>query len=184
MRRVIFLFIFLFSLINFCPAQSNGFVFLSESKYFNIYSQGEQDLLKLIRRLDIRSEYLSLKSVSPSQKRPQDILGEIFDVIFLEAQDILRMYPYNFKGNIKLCQNQRELNNFSRQFSGQNLSSSSFYIYNKNSIYINIQDICPESLAYEIACAIISHYFAVLPPKDVQDILAKDVGNRIKRLAR
>jgi len=187
MRRIIFLFailsFFLSIFVDLCFAQPDEFK-ISESKYFNIYSQEKLDLLKLIRRLDIRSEYLSLKSSSFGQEKLEKILEEIIDAIFLEAQDSLHMYIYNFKGNIKICQNQKELNNAFHQFSDHNLYTPSFYIHDTNSIYLNFQDIRLEALAYEIARSIISHYFVVLPTEDVQEILAKDVGYRIKKLAK
>ncbi len=185
MRKIISLFIFLFCLSSPCFAQPTELVQISQAKYFNIYSPQGADLLKLVQRLNIRSEYLLLESPSPSgQEKLQDALGEIIDAIFLETSDILHMYLYAFKGNIKICQDQKQLNAFSRKFFGQDLRAPSFYNRQTNSIYINIRNIRPEVLAYEMAHAIVSHYYAVLPPKQVQEILAKDVESQIRKLAR
>ena len=140
MRKAIFLSIFLLCLIDLCFAQSNesmplrtsieqqgnmessmGFVQIARSKYFNIYSQEEINLLKLIRRLDIRSEYLLMSGTTARQEQMQDMLGAIIDAIFLEASDVLRMYLYSFKGNIKICQNRQELNKAFRNFFNRDL---------------------------------------------------------------
>ena len=204
MKKGITLFIILFYLVNPCYAQSaneftplettinqrgkmkslTGFIQIAGSKYFNIYSQEASGLLKLIRRLDIRSEYLLLEGASSGRKQLQDMLGAIVDAIFLEASDVLRMYLYSFKGNIKICQNQRELNKAFREVFGRGSKDTAFYAHDTNSIYINMRNICPENLAYEIAHTIISHYFVVLPPVEVREILAKDVGQQIKKLAK
>lgn len=114
----------------------------------------------------------------------QEALGEIADALFLETSDILHMYLYSFKGNIRFCRDQEQLNGFSRRFLNRDLRKPSFYVGDTNSIYINIRDTRPELLAYEIARAIISHYYAVLPPESVQEILAGDVKDKIGKLAK
>ena len=184
MRKAIFLFSFLFCLVNLSFAQSNEFTQVSQSKYFYIYSPQDASLLKLIHRLDIRSEYLLLESFTSGQEQLLNMLGAIVDAIFLEACDVLHMYIYSFKGNIKICQNQKELNKAFRKFSDQNLNGQAFYIHNTNSIYINIQNIRVEGLAYEIAQTIISHYFVVLPPVEIRKTLARDVGYQIRKLVK
>lgn len=184
MRKAILLLIFWLCLVNPGLAQLDEFTQNTQSKYFNIYSPRKANFPALTRRLHIRSEYLLLESAPPGYGDSQDMLGAIIDALFLEACDILHMYVYNFKGNIKICQNQAELNRAFSELVGQDLRAPSFYVHNTNSIYINIQDIRSEVLAYEIAQAIISHYYAVLPPPGVQEILAKDVQTQIRRLSR
>ena len=199
MRKLISLLILLLCLTDFCLAQSNErstqersivqqdvavFTQIARSKYFNIFSQKELDFLKLIRRLDLRSEYLLLRNISYAEEPIEDMLGAIVDAIFLEASDVLHMYLYSFKGNIKLCQNQQELNKIFRDLFDRDSRTHSFYAHNTNSIYVNMQNIRLEDLAYEVARAIISHYFAVLPPAEVQETLAKDAGYQIKKLAK
>ena len=203
MRKAILSFSLFVCLVNICFAQSNeftpleapleqrdklrplmDFIQIAGSKYFNIYSSKEADLLKLIRRLDIRSGYLLMSVASSTQEQQQGMLADIVDAIFLEACDVLHMYLYSFKGNIKICQNQKELNEVFRKFSERDLDMHSFYVHNTNSIYINMGNIRPEYLAREIAHAIIAHYFVVLPPAEVRETLAKDVGYQIKKLAK
>lgn len=185
MKKAIFLLIFLFCLSRFSAAQPAELVRVSQAKYFNVYSPEGADLLKLIQRLNIRSEHLLLKSSSaPGQERLQDALAEIVDALFLETSDILHMYLYSFKGNIRFCEDQDQLNGFSRKFFERDLRKPSFYTRDTNSIYINIRDARAELLAYEIARAIISHYYAVLPPEEVQEILARDVKGKIEKLSK
>jgi len=185
MKKAISLLIFLFCLSHLSAAQPAELVQVSRAKYFNVYSPEGADLLKLVQRLNIRSEYLLLRSSSASgQERLQDALGEIVDAIFLETSDILHMYLYSFKGNIRFCQDQEQLSGFSRKFFDRDLRKPSFYASDTNSIYINIRDTRAELLAYEIARAIISHYYAVLPPEEVQEILSRDVKDKIEKLAK
>ncbi len=185
MKRIILLSVILISFGTVCFAQPIGFNKVAQSKYFNIYSTKEINLLQLIRRLDIRSEYLLIKEASYMKQQPQIMLGALFDAIFLEACDVLHMYLYKFKVNIKICQNQRELNRIYRELlAGKSLKAPAFYLHKTNSIYINVQYIQPESFAYEVAHAVIAHYFAVLPPVRVRETLAKDVGYQIRKLTK
>ena len=153
-----------------------------QGKHFIIYAHKGAGFLSLSRRLDINSEYLLLENISLAKAGPQQMFAAILDAIFQEASDVLHMYVYSFKGNIRICRNQYELNRAFRRLSGRNLRGASFYAHETNSIYINAQTIRLEDLAYDIAQAIIAHYFAVYPPERVREPLAKDVGYQIKKL--
>lgn len=61
MKKAISLLVFLFCLSCFSIARPAELVWVSRAKYFNIYSPEGTDLLKLIQRLNIRSEYLLLE---------------------------------------------------------------------------------------------------------------------------
>ncbi len=181
MRKILLLFIFLFCFNGFVFAQPDEFVQISRSKYFVIYSQEKVSLSELVRRFNIRSEYLLLNPVSSSER---DVLGQVIDAIFLEVCDALHMYLYNFQGNLKICRNQKELDRLFDESFDHDGRRVAFYIHKINSIYIDARRVDPETLAYEIARAIISRYFVVLPPAGVQEILAMDAGCQIGKLAK
>ena len=183
MRKAIILLIALLSFARVSFAQPKEFSQVSESKYFTIYSQGQTNLLRLTKQIDINSQYLLLETASfSSQGQLQRRLGSILDAIFLEASDILRMHLYNFKGSIRIYPNQHEFKQAIAGFPSKN--TTAYYLQNTNSIYINMQALKPEALGYAVARAIIANYFAVSPPITVQEILAQDVGYHISRMAR
>lgn len=150
-----------------------------ESNYFTVYLQKEMDLITLAKKLDIHSEYLLSTSFLD---RPEDVLAKILDAIFLEVSDILDIHLLSFKGSIKISQDFEELKKVFKDLFSQELTTHSFYVYNSNTIYIDAQNIKPEILAHEIAHAIINRYFVIPPPIKLQEILAKYVEYRIKKL--
>ena len=59
-----------------------------------------------------------------------------------------------------------------------------WYIFEYNTIYINVQDLFAEMLAHEIAHAIIDNYLSVRPPRATAEILARYVGKHLNKKAK
>jgi len=172
-----FLLLILFSNLTFiCFAQKNF-----ESNYFKIYSKEDIDLIALAKKLDIPSQYLL--DVSFSDK-PEAVLAKVIDGIYSEVSDTLDIHLYSYKGNIRILRDFEELKKAFRELFRQELITYSFYVYSSNTIYVDAQNVKPEILAHEIAHAIINRYFFIPPPERVQEILAKYVEYRIKKLVR
>lgn len=152
-----------------------------EGDYFKIYAQEDTDLMDLVKKLDIHSQYLLDK---PFLDKPEMILTEVLDAIFLETSDILDIHLYNYRGNIKIYKDYKRLKEEFKSLFNEDLTALSFYISSSNTIYIDAENIKPEILAHEIAHALINRYFVVSPPIKVQEILAKYVEYKIRRLKR
>lgn len=184
-RNIIFIILiiafFAFSSLSF--AQDIGsFNKKCEAKYFTVYYQPDVDLLSITQKIDINpSQYLILDSNS-NEASPQMILTKTLDALFLEVCDILDMHLYRFHGNIKICRNSDELKKLFYSYFNQELKAPSFYIYNSNTIYLSADNLNSWVLGHEIAHAIISHYFVVLPPMKIQEILAGYVEYQMRKI--
>ena len=54
-----------------------------------------------------------------------------------------------------------------------------WYVYELNTIYLNVDDVHEGMLAHEIAHSIIDHYLLVRPPKATAEILARYVDKHL-----
>ena len=59
-----------------------------------------------------------------------------------------------------------------------------WYIFEYNTIYLNVQDLHSEMFAHEMAHAIIDNYLAVRPPRATAEILARYVGKHLNKKAK
>lgn len=152
-----------------------------EGKYFTIYYQPEVDLLAMTRKIDIYpSQYLIFDSQN-RESNPELNLTKTLDALFLEVSDILDMHLSSFHGNIKVCRNFEELEKIFYDYFNMQLKTPSFYIYNSNTIYVDAIGLNACVLGHEIAHAIICHYFVVLPPVKIQEVLAGYVEYQLKK---
>ena len=61
------------------------------------------------------------------------------------------------------------------------LDERSYYLHETNTVYISYKDLTLGMLGHEIAHAIISNYFVVLPSAEVQEILSGYVEYSLKK---
>ncbi len=155
-----------------------------ESKYFAIYYSPQIDISKLSQQLNITAvdKILAGKSIGEDIASEPE-LAKMIDILYGLVGDIVDMHIYNFKGNVKVCQNQAQLNNIYRNLFGKDLASYmvSFYVNDISTIYISGESFRREVLGHEIAHAILNHYFVVSPPAKVQEILAKYVEYQLRK---
>jgi hypothetical protein len=59
-----------------------------------------------------------------------------------------------------------------------------WYIFEYNTIYLNVQDLFAGMLAHEIAHAVVDNYLAVRPPRATAEILARYVGKHLNKKAK
>jgi hypothetical protein len=155
-----------------------------EGKYFTIYYSQQIDISILSQQLSITAadKILAGRNIDDDIASEHGIAGMI-DVLYSLVGDMVDMHVYNFKGNIKICQNHVQLNNIYRKLFGQDLLSYmvSFYISDTSTIYISEENFRREVLGHEIAHAIINHYFVVSPPVKVQEILSKYIEYQLRK---
>ena len=155
-----------------------------ESEYCEIYFLSYRELKKINSNVDvssislnfekkIRSPKIKTKSISEKVKRK-------FDIIFKKAEDILNMYPRGIKVKINIYLNKKQLDKAYHKLFKQKNRAISFYVYKTNTIYTSVQHISEGVLAHEMGHCIIDHYFVILPPSKVQEILAIYVDTHLK----
>lgn len=180
-----------FALVLFSSLTSISYAFdfsnRVESEHFTVYYQNGVDPLDIAYKINIGNPLYLYKDESKVIVRgnePKQLMVQNIDILFKEVCNILDMHLYSYHGDIKIYQSKEELKKtFSEMFGGE-LKSESFYCYEENTIYISTQGINPGILGHEMAHAIINHYFVVMPPMKVQEVLAGYVEYSINKKLR
>jgi len=111
-------------------------------------------------------------------KDPIESVKEKVDAIFERVQDILNMHRRMNKVVINIYPNKKRFYEVNRII-GKNRRVRSWYVFERNTIYINAEDVHEGILAHELAHAIIDHYLAVRPPRATAEILARYVDKHL-----
>lgn len=160
----------------------DGFIIArkAESEHFNIYYAPELDPMALSQTLNIAaSDELLNKRASGSGN---SLLSSMVDALFSQVCNILDMQLYSYQGNIKVCRDHKQLSEIYHNLFGKDLSGrESFYVYDLNTIYISAISFKREILGHEIAHAVISHYFVVLPSVKIQEVLSSYVEYQLRK---
>ena len=165
-------------------AAEKGLTFIAEGKYFSIYGPKGLDVRELLSKLNYRY-FLQVDSfLDKEENDPGGLLSKTMDALYLEASDVLGIHVYSFHGNFLIYQDKASLNAFFKDYLNQDLVESSYYFHEKNTIYVSYPDLTLGMIGHEIAHAVISNYFVVLPPPKVQEILAGYVDYSLRKQAR
>ena len=144
------------------------------TRFCTVFYSDEVDLGAVNRRINLRfSDFYSPRTYREKVDFSiKDILSEKFDAIFSKVQDILDMYPSKIHVAINIYKTQEELDAVYEGIFNEPNTAISFYVYKTNTIY-TVEDIVTENiLAHEMAHCIIDHYFVILPPRKIQEMLA------------
>jgi hypothetical protein len=156
-----------------------------EGKHFIIYYTAQSDVRSLSRQLNIRpSDELLVGGTAKEANSSEEQLTNMLDTLFLRVCDILDMNLYSFQGNIKICQDHSQLRSVYNNIFDKDLGNrESFYVYSFNTIYISAESFKREILGHEMAHAVISHYFVVLPSVKIQEVLSSYVEFQLRKIA-
>ncbi len=159
-----------------------GFAKVIESKYFTVYYPPELDVSGLAQKLNISASdmFLAGKPVKKGLSSEAG-LADMLDALFTQVSDILDMHIYSFRGNIKICRDFAQLKQVYKNFTNQELQAQSFYAYSVNTVYISADSFERGIIGHEVAHAVISKYFVVLPPEKIQEILSMYVDYELHK---
>ena len=152
------------------------------SKFCSVFYGNNVDLKKVNRRLNLGfSNFYSARNYKENPGfSMENTVSDKFDAIFNKAEDILDMYPAKINVTINIYKNQEELNKVYEEFFSEPNKAVSFYIYKTNTIYTIESQLNENILAHEMAHCIIDHYFVILPPRKIQEMLAVYVDVHLK----
>lgn len=152
------------------------------SKFCTVFYENDVDLRKVNRRVNLGfSDFYSPMSHKESPEvSVEDILSNKFDSIFNRAEEILDMYPARIHVAINIYKRQEDLDRVYEEFFNEPNTAISFYVYKTNTIYTVETAINENILSHEMAHCIIDHYFVILPPKKIQEMLAAYVDAHLK----
>ena len=154
-----------------------------ESKYTFIQYQSIEDLKRFNNQLDFGEAGWSLQHLFSTETpmNQMDGIRNKVDMIFTTVQQLLDMRKKMKKVTVNIYPNREQLDNAFFQLYQKNNHFRAGYIYELNTIYVNVKDLHEGMLAHEMAHAIIDHYLLVRPPAASAEILARYVDSHLHR---
>ena len=153
-----------------------------ESKYTIIHYQSSEDLKKFDRKIDYSPAEWGRGSLFSGSGSGSDIekLKKKMDALYTRVQQILDMRKKMKKIKIKIYKGKRQLHSaFKRIYKRERKNIRVWYIFEYNTIYVNVDDLHEGMLAHEMAHSIIDHYLTVRPPSKSAEILARYVDKHL-----
>lgn len=184
MKRILFttfLIIGILSAPSLSLAQVKNLPLIVKTQYFSIYGNEELDIKEVLIKLNFNYLLQVDNFISETNQDLESLLKKTIDALYLEASDVLGIHLYSFHGNIKFCRNQDSLNEVYNDYFKGDFPERSFYLHERNTIYISSPDLTLGMLGHEIAHVIISHYFVIAPSPEVQEILAGYVEYNLRK---
>ena len=145
-----------------------------DTYYFKVYYRDGVNLKTIERRLKQRGFFYGQKS-TPSDVSVEVRMGFLLDRLCNRAQDLLDMRPKMARLKIKIYESRDELNDEYYRIFKSRPGYKAFYIHKYSTIYTSEEDMSDSVIIHEMGHAIVDHYFAVIPPPVVGEILASYV---------
>lgn len=101
------------------------------------------------------------------------------DLLFEKVQQILDMRKPMRKVRVRIYKNNAELQKAYRKIFKRKGNVRGWYVYEYNTVFLNVKDVHAGMLAHELGHAIIDHYLEVRPPRATAEILARYVDEHL-----
>lgn len=164
-----------------------------ETSHATIEYQNPEDLKAFGKKLNYRAQnwFLGLLSNQSKSRKLSDEIGIKVDGIFERVQELLQMKKDMGKVLVKIYSNKDKLKTAYAGIAGSSVrcyddhcvkefsSPRAWYIYESNTIYINIDDFHQGILAHEMAHAVIDHFLGRRPDRDAAETLAQHVEKNL-----
>lgn len=152
-----------------------------ETKHTIIRFLSWEDLKWFNGRIDYSPGSWSLKSLfsSPDPSSLKVELKNKVDALYERVQEILDMRRGRGKVIINLYPDGKQLQGALHEIYNKPIRLRAWYIYERNTIYLNVKDVHEGMLAHEMAHSIIDQYLIVRPPKATAEILARYVDEHL-----
>lgn len=162
------------------PQEENRGVF--SSRFCTVFYENDVDLKKVNMRLNLGfAKFYSPMGYKEKQGDSADgAISYKFDAIFNRAEEILDMYPQKIHVAVNIYKTQEGLDEAYKEFFDESNKAVSFYVYKTNTIYTIESQLNENIVAHEMAHCIIDHYFVILPPVKIQEMLAAYVDMHLK----
>ena len=182
------IFIILIKLLLFCPftavqvkaSDHINWQYL-ETKYTIIHYQNLEDLKKFDDKIDFSPGKWGIKNLfsSSDSKQMKGKLARKIDALFEKVQEILDMRKRMKKVKINIYNNKRQLHDAFHKIYKKKCRIRSWYLYERKTIYSNVDDLHEGMLAHEMAHHVSNHYLIIRPPRATAEIVARYVDKHL-----
>jgi hypothetical protein len=135
---------------------------------------------KILFSTQIASQLINSQSNDQSASKDNK-LGAKVDSLFKRVQQILDMRKKMPKVKVKIYPDKASLHQAFLLIYRKNTKLRAWYLFEKNTVYVSVDDLHEGILAHELGHAIIDHFFAVRPPSATAEILARYVDKHLKK---
>ena len=184
---IVFFIIFLFPYQVFAQTeliigQNNEEWKIIESKCCTIHCHPEVDIKKVNNKIKIRFYDINCGRFSARTGDAEKKLADKFDCIFQKVQKILDMYPRRINLSVKIYKNQSQLDEAYKEIFGEKNERNfiSFYVHKYVTIHTTESAIRQGVIAHEIGHAVTDHYFLILPPEKIKELLSQYVESHLE----
>ncbi|MBC8441130.1 MAG: hypothetical protein H8D87_15770 [Deltaproteobacteria bacterium] len=108
-----------------------------------------------------------------------DTIAKKVDALFERSQEVLEMQGFTSKIIIKIFNNRQQLNHAFYKLYKKECNVRAWYIHEKLTVYIQLDDLHEGMLAHEFAHAIMNHYMIIPLPGKTAEILARYVDTNL-----
>lgn len=152
-----------------------------ESKYTIIRYQTLKDLKKFDKKIDYSPSEWGLKRLFSSGGSDNliDNVKKKVDALFERVQELLDMRKRMKKVKINIYHNKKQLHLAYNNIYKKKCRIRGWYLYEYNTIYINVCDLDEGMLAHEMAHSVTDRYLLVRPPRVTAEILSRYVDSHL-----
>jgi hypothetical protein len=146
------------------------------TKYTVIHFQSDRDLELFNLAIDysLGGGFKALFGGSGGKDFSAKLTKKIDD-LFARVQEILDMRKYMHRVQINIYSDKEKLQEVYRREVKTRGEYRAWYLFERNTIYLQVEDVNEGMLAHEMAHAIIDNFFQVRPPPASAEILARYV---------
>lgn len=152
-----------------------------ETKHTIIHYQSLEDLKKFNAKVDYGPEQWNPDQLFSSLQLDnlREIIKKKVDALYERVQEILDMHKKMQKVTIKIYRDRPQLHDAYLRIYKNTCHFRAWYIYENNTVYLNMNDLHEGMLAHELAHSIIDHYLLIRPPARTAEILARYVDSHL-----
>lgn len=149
-----------------------------KSDNFTVYYRPDVDLERIESSLRKRTYYLG--GAAGKDAGVEERVARRLDLLLKRAKELLGMYWKLPHFDIRIFKDRDELSGEYTKIFGARQEYKSFYVHKYKTIYTSEEDISDSVMVHEMGHAVIDHYFAVVPPPKVSEILASYVDMHLE----
>lgn len=125
-----------------------------------------------------QSSFAGFFSSSSTKDLTTDLIRKV-DKLFEKVQLILDMRKEMRPVRVRIFRNSDELGAAYYKIYHRKANVRGWYVYEFNTVFLNVRDVHEGMLAHELGHAIIDHYLEVRPPRATAEILARYVDEHL-----
>jgi len=153
-----------------------------ETRYTIVRYQTLEDLKRFDQEINYGKTAWGISRVfgrSSEEDIPFNVTNKV-DALWERVREILDMRKQSPKVTINIYGSKQQLGDAYTGIYNEAPRFRAWYIYEYNTIYLNVDDVNDGMLAHEMAHSIIDHYLQIRPPAASAEILARYVDSHLR----